>query len=339
MGGDHGPAVTLPAVIEFLQRDPATTVILVGIPQAIERQAASLSHSLRQAFLAMQGTRLSIHPASEVVGMDEPVATAMRSKKDSSMRVALNLLQQGEAQAVLSAGNTGALMAIARFVLKMLPGIDRPAIASVLPSLKNRVYMLDLGANVNCEPIHLFQFGLMGAMLVAALEQHSQPSIGLLNVGEEDIKGNDLVKSAATLFKQSNLNFYGNIEGNDIYKGTTDVVVCDGFVGNIVLKASEGLAQMLTSFLRQAFMRNIWTQCLALLARPVLKAFKQRVDPRDYNGAVLLGLQGVVIKSHGSADAYAFGKALDRAAHAVRHHLLTKISQRLAECCQPETPV
>jgi glycerol-3-phosphate acyltransferase PlsX len=276
------------------------------------------------------GGRLQVRHATEIVGMDEAVGSALRGKKDSSMRVVANLVKSGEAEAALSAGNTGALMAISRFVLKTLPGIDRPAIATILPTMKGHTYVLDLGANVDCEPEHLLQFGIMGAMLVSALEHKDRPSVGLLNIGEEAIKGNEVVKRAGELLKVSGLNFFGNVEGDDIYKGTTDVVVCDGFVGNVALKTSEGLAQMITTFLREAFSRNWLTKLAALMARPALNAFKARVDHRRYNGASLLGLRGVVVKSHGSADTFAFRCALERAAEAARNNLPARIAARMA---------
>ncbi|MFZ5512500.1 MAG: phosphate acyltransferase PlsX [Pseudomonadota bacterium] len=321
MGGDYGPSVTLPAALDFLRRDPAAAVILVGPSDQIEPAIAKEK--------PVFGDRLRVQHASEVVGMDEPVATALRTKKDSSMRVAVELVKSGAAQAAVSAGNTGALMAISRFVLKTLPGIDRPAIAFALPTMKGQTYMLDLGANVDCAPEHLLQFGIMASMLVAAVEHREQPSVGLLNIGEEDIKGSEVVKRAGELLRESDLNFYGNVEGDDIYKGTTDVVVCDGFVGNVALKTSEGLAQMITTFLREEFNRNWLTRLAALVAMPVLKAFKRRVDHRRYNGASLLGLRGIVVKSHGSADSYAFGKAIERAAEAARNRLVERISERM----------
>jgi glycerol-3-phosphate acyltransferase PlsX len=320
MGGDHGPSVTVPAALDFLARDPYTRVILVGLEDSI--------NPLLKGHAAF-GDRLRVHHASEVVGMDEAVASAMRNKKDSSMRVVADLVKDGQADAAISAGNTGALMAISRFVLKTLPGIDRPAIASILPNAKGKTYMLDLGANVDCEPEHLLQFGIMGAMLVAALEHKEAPTVGLLNIGEEDIKGNEVVKLAAGLLRESNLNFYGNVEGNDIYKGTTDVVVCDGFVGNVSLKTSEGLAQMIIGGLRGEFKRNLLTKLAALIAMPVLNAFKARFDHRSYNGASLLGLRGIVFKSHGSADAFAFRCALERAAEAARHNLPDRIAAKI----------
>lgn len=243
------------------------------------------------------------------------------------MRVAIDLVKEGRAQAAVSAGNTGALMAISKFVLKMLPGIDRPAIASILPTVKGHTYVLDLGANVDCTSEHLYQFGLMGAMLVSALESRERPSVGLLNIGEEEIKGNEAVKGAAELLRASDLNFHGNVEGNDIYKGTTDVVVCDGFVGNVALKTSEGLAQMIGTFLREEFSRGPLRKLMYIVARPVIAAFRNRVDHRRYNGASLLGLRGVVVKSHGSSDAYGFEQAVARAADAVRNDLIARITQ------------
>jgi glycerol-3-phosphate acyltransferase PlsX len=324
MGGDHGPRVTVPAALAFLRASSGVAMILVGARQALE--AALASHG------AAAGPGLRLRHASEVVQMDEPPAHAMRYKKDSSMRVAVNLVKSGEAQACVSAGNTGALMAMSRFVLKTLPGIDRPAIATVLPNMRaGFTYVLDLGANVDCTPAQLMQFGVMGAMLVSALEHRERPSVGLLNIGVEDIKGNDTVKQAGELLRASGLNFYGNVEGDDIYKGTTDVVVCDGFVGNAVLKASEGVATMIVSFLRQEFSRNPARKLAALAASPVLEALRARMDPGRYNGASLLGLRGIVIKSHGAADVYAFGKALERAAEEVRNDVVQRISQRMAE--------
>ena len=322
MGGDFGPSVTLPAAFQFLQRDSCVSLILVGLP---ELEAVVAKEKPRF------GDRLRFQSASEVVEMDEAMASALRLKKDSSMRVAIDLVKDGQAQAAVSAGNTGALMAISRFVLKTLPGIERPAIAFALPTMKGHTYVLDLGANVDCEPQHLLQFGIMGALLVAAVEHNERPSVGLLNIGEEDIKGNDVVKQAGELLKESGLNFFGNVEGDDIYKGTTDVVVCDGFVGNVLLKSSEGLARMVATFLREEFRRNLLTKLAALFALPALNAFKKRVDPGRYNGATLLGLRGIVVKSHGSADIFAFVKALERTAEAARNRLIERISERMTQ--------
>jgi glycerol-3-phosphate acyltransferase PlsX len=321
MGGDHGPHVTVPAALAFQARHPEIELVLVGLADAI-----------RSAMGARERARVRVHPASEQVGMDEPPAQALRFKKDSSMRVAVNLVKSGAAHACVSAGNTGALMAISRFVLKTIAGIDRPAIATVLPNMKGSyTYVLDLGANVDCTPEQLMQFGVMGAMLVAAVEHKERPSVGLLNIGVEDIKGNETVKHAAELLRDSGLNFYGNVEGDDIYKGTTDVVVCDGFVGNVLLKASEGVANMIVGFLRQEFTRTPWNMLAAWMAKPVRKALRARMDPGKYNGASLLGLKGIVIKSHGSADAYAFGQALERALEEVENNVPQRIGARMAE--------
>ena len=329
MGGDHGPHVTVPAALEFQARLPDVEVVLVGLRDAVE------------AHLPGNNPRVRVHAASEVVAMDEPPAQALRSKKDSSMRVAIDLVKSGAAHACVSAGNTGALMAISRFVLKTLPGIDRPAIATVLPNVRRTsTYVLDLGANVDCSAEHLLQFGIMGAMLVAAVEHQERPSVGLLNVGVEDIKGNEAVKQAAALLRDSGLNFAGNVEGDDIYKGTVDVVVCDGFVGNVALKASEGVAQMMNVTLREEFSRNLFTRLAALIALPVLRAFRSRLDPRRYNGASLLGLRGIVIKSHGSADAFSFGQALERAVDEVRNNVPQRIAARMSQLQpQPVQPV
>jgi glycerol-3-phosphate acyltransferase PlsX len=322
MGGDHGPSVTVPAALAFLDAHADARVVLVG-DQSVVR--AELGRRARA-----EGERIAVRHASEVVTMDEPPALALRNKKDSSMRVAIDLVKSGEADAAVSAGNTGALMAISRFVLKMLPGIDRPAIISVLPTMRGSTYVLDLGANVDCAPEHLLQFGLMGATLVSAVEHTERPTVGLLNIGEEAIKGNEVVKQAAELLRDSGLNFIGNVEGDDIYKGKSDVIVCDGFVGNVALKTSEGLAQMLREFLRDEFTRTPFRKLIALVALPVIRSFRRRVDHRQYNGATLLGLKGVVVKSHGSADAIAFQRALERAAEEVSNAVLERLSARLA---------
>ena len=338
MGGDHGPEVTVQAALDFVRKHEDVRAILVGIEEKIRPFLGQADQS-----------RLVIRHASEVVAMDESPALAIRTKKDSSMRVALDLVKSGEADACVSAGNTGALMAISRFVLKMLPGIDRPAICAILPTMSGHVHVLDLGANVDCSPEHLLQFAIMGTSLVGAIEHKDRPTVGMLNIGEEDIKGNEVVKRAAELLKDSGLNFVGNVEGDGLYKGEAEVVVCDGFVGNVALKTAEGLAQMLSSFLRQEFGRNLLTRLIALLALPVLKNFKKRVDHRRYNGATLLGLKGVVIKSHGSADVFSFNNALKRAAQEARSGVLARISERIAlqqqqsqeteQTCMPASPV
>lgn len=328
MGGDHGPRVTVPAALRFLSSHPNARLVLVGIQNQINELLQDAKHT----------DRLSVRHASEVVGMDEPPALALRGKKDSSMRVAINLVKEGAADACVSAGNTGALMAISRFVLKMLPGIDRPAICSTLPTIHGSVYMLDLGANVDCSAEHLLQFGIMGATLVATVEHKTRPTVGLLNVGEEDIKGNEVVRAAAKLLKESGLNFIGNVEGDGIYTDDVDVIVCDGFVGNVALKTSEGLVRMISAFMREAFTRNVWTRGVALLALPVLNHFKRRVDPRRYNGAVLLGLKGISVKSHGSADEISFANAIGRAYEAAANELISRTTAKLAEL-QESLPV
>jgi glycerol-3-phosphate acyltransferase PlsX len=322
MGGDHGPSVTVPAALAFLEETRDASVILVGLEAPLTQALAKSRSSAKD--------RIAIHACSEVVAMDEPPAEALRRKKDSSMRVAINLVKDGAAQACVSAGNTGALMAIARFVLKTLPGIDRPAIASQLPTRKGVTTALDLGANVNCTPEQLVQFAVMGSALATAVEGIDRPTIGLLNIGEEDIKGNDVVKQTAELLKATTLNFYGNVEGDDIYKGTTDVVVCDGFVGNVALKVSEGLVVMLYDFLRTEFTRNPVRKIAAITALPALHAFKKRVDPRRYNGATLVGLRGIVVKSHGGADVLGFQHAIFKAHAEVANGVLDKIAHEMS---------
>lgn len=327
MGGDVGLPATIPAALAFVRAYPDTKLLLVGLaPQIEQALAAGGRYRLDQ---------IEVVPASEVVAMDDSVEIALRRKKDSSMRVAVQTVKDDRADACVSAGNTGALMAISRYVLKTLEGIDRPAIATSLPNQTGgATTVLDLGANVDCSAEHLLQFGIMGAALVQAVDHRERPSVGLLNIGEEVIKGNDIVKEAAELLRRSPLNFYGNVEGNDIFKGTVDVVVCDGFVGNVVLKSVEGLARMLSSSIRQEFKRNFLTLLAGLVAKPVLNRLRERVDNRRYNGAALLGLRGVVIKSHGSADAYAFGFALQRAREAVNRQLLARTAQALSQITQ-----
>jgi len=320
MGGDHGPQVTLVACRQFLASHPQARLIMVGLPQAL----SNWSHP-----------RSQVLTCSEVVGMDDPVEIALRRKKDSSMRVAIAQVKEGQAQAVVSAGNTGALMAIARYLLKTLPGIDRPAIAYPMPNnAGGATTVLDLGANVDCTALHLLQFAVLGSALDAVLKGRGQPTVGLLNIGSEIIKGSEVIKKAGELLARAaetgDLNFVGNVEGNDIFKGTTDIVVCDGFVGNVALKASEGVAGMIGQFLKQEFSRNIFTKIAAIIAYPVLSSFKKRVDHRRYNGAAFLGLNGLVFKSHGSADAFAFEQALNRAYDAASHNLLDQVKERIA---------
>lgn len=334
MGGDHGPSVTIPAAISFVESEPDAELILVGLEDQL--LAELKKHK------ASGHPRLSIVNATEVVTMDDPLEVALRRKKDSSMRVAINLVKQGQADACVSAGNTGALMAISRYVLKTIPGVNRPAICSILPNQKDGpTYMLDLGANVDCEPQHLHQFALMGSALVSAMEGKPRPTVGLLNVGEEDIKGNDVVKQTAVLLRadheKGTLNFYGNVEGNDIFKGTTDIVVCDGFVGNVTLKASEGLGRFVKSVLTTEFKRTPLTMLGALIARGALKAISQRMNPSRYNGGSLLGLRGLVFKSHGGADAYGYQWAIKRAFDAAKYDVLTRISTKIADLMPQST--
>ena len=314
MGGDHGIAVTVPAALAFQRRTPDASLLLVGRESEV-----------KAALPARTASSIEVVHADEVVEMHDPIAVALRTKRNSSMRVAISLVKEGRADVCVSAGNTGALMAIARFVLKTLDGIDRPAIAGVIPNQKGGLTtMLDLGANVDCSPDHLFQFAVLGAALVEAIEEKERPTVGLLNIGEEVIKGNDVVKEAGELLRGSQLNFYGNVEGNDIFKGTTDIVVCDGFVGNVALKASEGLATMLGEFIREEFTRGPLAKVQAMTAWPVLNRFKRRVDYRRHNGASLLGLRGLVLKSHGSADAVGFESALERGYEEARHRVLER---------------
>lgn len=320
MGGDHGPKVTLPACRHFLDRNPDVQLRLVGLPESLK----GFSHPRATAVMA-----------SEVVGMDDPLEVALRRKKDSSMRVAIQQVKDGLAEAAVSAGNTAALMAISRYLLKTLDGIDRPAIAGQIPNAKGEATtVLDMGANVDCSAEHLLQFAMMGSAFVSVLSGNDNPTVGLLNIGEEAIKGNEVIKKAGEMLraagKAGDLNFYGNVEGNDIFKGTTDIVVCDGFVGNVALKASEGLATMIVDFLKMEFSRTIFTKMAALAAYPVISALKKRMDHRRYNGGALLGLRGLVFKSHGSADEVAFEYALKRAYDAARNKLLDRVQVRIS---------
>ncbi|MCC7006089.1 MAG: phosphate acyltransferase PlsX [Ottowia sp.] len=319
MGGDVGCTVTLPAILNFVNRHPDAHVVAVG---HLEQMQKALEH-----LHALAHPQITLMHASETVLMDDSIETALRRKKDSSMRVCATLVKENKVDAFISAGNTGALMAVSRYVLKTLDGIDRPAIASALPNEKGgTTTLLDLGANVDCEPMHLLQFAQMASVLVNTMENRPHPTVGLLNVGEEAIKGNDTVKQAGELLRASTLNFYGNVEGNDIFLGTTDIVVCDGFVGNVSLKVTEGLAKMIAGLVRQEFSRHWWTKLLALCAAPVLLRIRKLVDHRRYNGAVLLGLRGLVIKSHGSADTYAFEWAIKRAYSGVKNKTVARIA-------------
>jgi glycerol-3-phosphate acyltransferase PlsX len=319
MGGDHGPSVTIPAALAFLKNEPEAALILVGQEDAI--RAELKKHHARE------DARLTVRHAAEVVTMDDPIEVALRRKKDSSMRVAIELVKDGSAGVCVSAGNTGALMAISRYVLKTMAGVDRPAICSVLPNQKGGpTYMLDLGANVDCEPHHLHQFAIMGSVLFTAMEKR-RPSIGLLNVGTEEIKGNEVVKATAALLRADHergvLNFHGNVEGNDIFKGTVDVVVCDGFVGNVTLKAVEGLSR----FVKTIFKESVFSMMGALLARKALK----KLTAERYNGGGLLGLKGLVFKSHGGANAYSYEWALRRAFNAAKYNVQEQLSSQIAE--------
>jgi len=317
MGGDHGLDSVVPAALEYLRRDPDVILVLVGREEKIRSHLGGSD----------LGARLRIHHASQEVGMDELPSKALRGKKDSSMRVAIDLVKQGEADACVSAGNTGALMATARFVLKTLPYVSRPAITTTIPSLNGQTYMLDLGANVDCNAEHLFQFAVMGSELVSSVEGVPSPKVGLLNIGQEEIKGNEQVKQAHELLAASSLNFIGYVEGDDIYLGDVDLVVCDGFVGNISLKTSEGVAKMVSQRLKEGFSANLLTRLAGLVALPVLRRFKRTFDPRRYNGASLLGLRGIVIKSHGGADALAFRNAISIA----KKEVFADVPQRIAE--------
>ncbi|MEW5837546.1 MAG: phosphate acyltransferase PlsX [Pseudomonadota bacterium] len=321
MGGDHAPGIVLDAALAALRQYPSLQLILVG--------REDLLHDELKRRQATVNDRLRVQHASEVVAMDESPALALRGKKDSSMRVAVNLVRDGVAQACVSAGNTGALMATAKFVLKTLPGIDRPAICAMIPTASGHTHMLDLGANVECGAEHLLQFAVMGSVLASAVDHNPAPRVGLLNVGAEAIKGNDTVKAAARLLENSPINYIGYIEGDDIYKGAADVVVCDGFVGNVALKASEGVAKMITGQMRTLYQRNWFNKLAALVSMPVLKAMKHQFDPRRYNGASLLGLQGIVVKSHGGADAYSYGHAISTAMHEVEQDVPNRIDSQL----------
>lgn len=322
MGGDHGPEVTIPAALAALQRYPALTFSLIG-------DQPTISHLLERA--GADTARCSVVHAPQRVEMTDRPSSTLRNKRESSMRFALDLVRNGQADACVSAGNTGALMAMARYVLKTLPGIDRPAICAMLPAVNGSTHMLDLGANVDSSSEELFRFAVMGSVLAASIDNRPNPRVALLNIGEEEIKGNDRVKQTAMLLEQSKLNYCGFAEGNDIYTGKFDVIVCDGFVGNVALKASEGVAGMLLELARQEFSRSIFTKLSALLAAPVLRRLRDRADPRRYNGASLLGLRGIVIKSHGSADVFSFGRAIDQAVLEMQNAVPDRISSELEQ--------
>jgi phosphate acyltransferase len=322
MGGDEGIDVVVPAALQVLAEQAQLHLILVGDQPQLETKLNALK--------ASGHPRITLRHAAQVIAMHEAPSRAMRMR-ESSMRIAINLVKSGEADACVSAGNTGALMAIARYVLKTLPGIDRPAIITALPTETGHTHVLDLGANVDLSALHLFEFAVMGAELTAAVDNNPNPRIGLLNIGEEEIKGNEQVKGAHKLLQASHLNYIGYVEGDDIYKGTADVIVCDGFVGNVALKSSEGVAHMIRHFVKQGFTRNWLTRLAALAALPVLRAIGRRIDPRRYNGASLLGLQGIVIKSHGGADVFAFSHAIHEAILEVQKNVPQRIKDRVAQ--------
>lgn len=321
MGGDRGIQTAIPAAVALLRERADLSIILVG-------QQEHINTALNGASFA---DRLRIEDAREVVGMDEPPADAMRKKKDSSMRVAINLVKEGVADACVSAGNTGALMATSRFVLKTLPGIDRPAIMAMVPTKRDRTYMLDLGANSDCTSEHLFQFAVMGSVAVADIENIERPRIALLNIGEEEIKGNDTIRQAAKLLSESSLNYVGFIEGDAIADQRADVVVCDGFSGNIALKSMEGTAKLVAHFLEREFRGSVYGRLAGLVSLPVLRSLKRRLDPRRYNGASLVGLNGIVIKSHGGADDLAFQQAIRVAMVEAQKRLPEQIRTLLEE--------
>jgi len=321
MGGDSGAEVVLPAALRALEKRDDLELILVGDQEIIERDLQALGGAGNE--------RLTVQHASQHVDMDELPSHALRFKKDSSMRIAINMVKDGRAQACVSAGNTGALMATAKFVLKTLPGIDRPAICTSLPTTSGHTWMLDLGANIDSTPQHLFQFALMGSVLAQAIDGNQNPTVGLLNIGEEEMKGSETIKEAASLLADSQLNYAGFIEGDGIYTGKVDVVACDGFIGNIALKSSEGIAKMISYFIKREFTRNVFTRLAAIVALPVLKSFRKQIDPRRYNGASLLGLRGSVIKSHGSADVLSYSNAIEVAATVVERNVPDLIKSRL----------
>ena len=323
MGGDHGPDEIIPAAFFALEKHHDIELLLVGPEVALDEIIAGQSSA--------HASRVKVVNAQDVIEMDEAPSSALRSKKQSSMRVAVEQVKKGRTQACVSAGNTGALMAISKYVLKMLPGIDRPAICTTIPGIDGHTHILDLGANVDANAEQLFQFAVMGSELTSAVENIASPKIGLLNVGEEENKGNDRVKQAALLLSDSHLNYIGFVEGNDIYSGKVDVIVCDGFVGNIVLKASEGLAEFFTHHTTTEFRKTMYGKLVATVSLPILKTIRRKTDPRRYNGASLLGLRGIVVKSHGSADRVSFAHAIEEAILEVKKNIPARIASRLEE--------
>jgi glycerol-3-phosphate acyltransferase PlsX len=329
MGGDFGPEVVIPAAAKILSRRNKLHIILVGDEERLRSCAKNQAINIDD--------RLSIQHASQVVEMHDEPAMAMRKKKDSSMRVAINLVHDGKADAVVSAGNTGALMATARFVLKTLPGIDRPAICTTIPSKGGHTHMLDLGANVDCTAEHLFQFAVMGSVMTEAIDSIERPRIGLLNIGSEAMKGNAQVKAADEYLADAPLNYIGFVEGDDIYSDKVDVVVCDGFVGNISLKTAEGVAKLISDYMKEEFKSGLYNKLAALVALPVLNAFRKRIDPRAYNGASLLGLKGIVIKSHGGADVDAYTNAIEIAVLEVQKSVPQQIQEHIQPLLERQT--
>ncbi len=326
MGGDHGVSVVVPATIRAVQRHDNLRLVLVGDRHLITKNMQKLGYAV-DSF-----PQIRIEHASESVTMDELPSHALRNKKDSSMRVAVNLVRDGHAEACVSAGNTGALMATARFVLKTLPGIDRPAIIAELPTKKGRTWVIDLGANVDSCAEHLFQFAVMGSALIQALLQKDKPKIGLLNIGVEEIKGNDQVKRTAHMLSEcKQLNYVGYVEGNHLFSGDIDLVVCDGFVGNVALKCSEGLASLMTGLLREEFEKYWWTKLMGVLIKPVLSNFRRCFDPGRYNGASFIGLNGIVVKSHGGADSTAFEYAIEAAMLQVESRVVELVKDQIAD--------
>lgn len=324
MGGDHGPSVVIPACVQALKKNADLRLLLVGNSEQI--------NAILKTEKGVPFSQLTVIHANEVVGMDELPSHALRNKKESSMRVAINLVKEGRAQACVSAGNTGALMATARFVLKTLPGIDRPAIIAELPTAKGRTRVIDLGANVDSCAEHLFQFAVMGSALIQAVDKKNKPSIGLLNIGVEEIKGNDQVKRTAHMLAECRLmNYVGYVEGDAFYTGEVDLVVCDGFVGNVALKTSEGLAKLVVSLIKESFKRNWLSKIAAAVALPTLNILKKRLDPARYNGASLLGLNGIVVKSHGGASAIAFQYAIEEAMVEVKHNVVDLVRDQITD--------
>ena len=329
MGGDFGPDVVVPAAAKILSRRNQLRIILVGDEERL--RSCAQKHNIKL------DDRLAIQHASEVVEMHDEPGLALRKKKDSSMRVAINLVHDGKADAAVSAGNTGALMATARFVLKTLPGIDRPAICTTIPSKNGHTHMLDLGANVDCTAEHLLQFAVMGSVLTEAIDSVERPRVGLLNIGSEAMKGNAQVKAADEYLVDAPLNYIGFVEGDDIYSEKVDVVVCDGFVGNISLKTAEGVAKLISYYMKEEFKHGLYNKLAGLVALPVLKAFRKRIDPGAYNGASLLGLKGIVIKSHGGADVNAYANAIEIAVLEVQKSVPQQIQEHIQPLLERQT--